>query len=188
MVGISGSSCSGKSTVAKAVRVLLGGDVTHLQQDLFFIDPDFCPADGNFCDPRYLHQADFENAVRSLAAGEPTVVPELDFTTFRRTGAVRVRPAAFLIVEGMTIFRSPVVYECCHHRFLLTPPFETLAARKRDRDVRERGKSPSIVEVQLSWMLMEYERDLHFGWAVTTIDSVDSAEVAHVILDTLRAG
>ena len=158
-VGISGPSGSGKTwLVAELHRRLESAAV--LQQDWFFIDPEFCPPDANFCDPRYLKVDEFVFAVSSLCAGKPVDVPLVDFSTFRQVGTQTVHPAPLTLIEGMTIFRFPEVLSRCQLAYYLAPPMRVLAQRKRARDVDERSKSAWVVEQQLTWLRDEYELDL----------------------------
>jgi uridine kinase len=158
-IGISGPSCAGKTVLATALQNRLAPAVI-LQQDWYFVDPDTCPPDANFCDARYLDWDSFLRALAVLRSGHPVEVPQVDFSSFKHIGARRLEPAPVLIVEGMTIFRAEEVLSCVDLAYYLAPEPETLQQRKRDRDARERGKSRAVVEAQLRWMMDEFERDL----------------------------
>jgi uridine kinase len=170
VIAITGPSAAGKTTLATLLATQLPAAV-HLQQDWFFRDPDTYPPDANFYEPRWLHAEEFLAAFAALAAGEPTVVPRIDFQTFRRTGTRHLAPAQHLIVEGMTILRIPEIYHRCHTRYYLDPGLETIAHRKRHRDLHERGKTPEIIEAQLGWIQTEYHADhkLRTDPAVTVV-------------------
>lgn len=182
VVGISGPSASGKTTLANA---LLCGfpDAVHLQQDLFFVDPEHCDPDSNFCDPRYLRVNEFVNTASLLAHGMPVMLPHIDFSTFERVGSRQesTSKSRLLIIEGMTIFRFPEIPPLCDLRFYLTPDLVAVQHRKLRRDMSERGKSESQVKSQMSWVIQEYEEDLaqlHPGGdlhaaAIKTVDSTD---------------
>ena len=158
-VGISGPSGSGKTWLVAELRRRLE-TATVLQQDWFFIDPELCQPDANFCDPRYLKVDEFLFAVSSLCAGKPVDVPLVDFSTFRQVGMHTVRPAPITLIEGMTIFRFPEVLNRCQLAYYLAPPMRLLAERKRARDADERSMSAWVVEQQLTWVRDEYELDL----------------------------
>ena len=158
VVAITGPSAAGKTTFATALTVRLPAAV-HLQQDWFFRDPDTYPSDANFCQPRYLHGDEFTAAFTALAAGASTVVPQIDFTTFRRRGTRTVGPARYLVVEGMTVLREAAIHGRCQARYYLNTDFDTIAVRKRDRDRHERHKPTAIIEAQLAWTRGEYDAD-----------------------------
>lgn len=158
VIAVTGPSAAGKTTFAATLAVLLPAAV-RLQQDWFFRDPGTYPPDANFCQPRYLHGDEFTAAFTALAAGASTVVPQIDFTTFRRCGTRTLGPTRYLIVEGMTVLREAVVHARCQVRYYLNTDFDTIAVRKRDRDRHERHKPPEIIEAQLAWMRTEYDAD-----------------------------
>jgi uridine kinase len=189
VVGVSGPSCSGKSSLARGVAHALP-ECVILEQDWFFRSPSECPADANFCDLQYLDVAAFTAAALSLARGRAATVPAIDFHSFERTGSADLAARSFLIVEGMTIFRIPEVRDLCSHRFYLAPAFDVLAARKRTRDAVERGKPAAIIEGQLGWMRTEYNSDLSAAAAngVTLIESDDRRVAIAAILDALDIG
>lgn len=158
VIAVTGPSASGKTTFATALAAQLPAAV-HLQQDWFFRDPDTYPPDANFCQPQWLYGAEFRAAFTTLAAGGQATVPTIDFTTFRRNGTQTLGPARYLIVDGMTVLRDPVIHRRCQVRYYLDTDFATIAARKRDRDRRERHKPFEIIEAQLEWMRTEYQAD-----------------------------
>jgi uridine kinase len=176
VVGLSGPSCSGKTTAAERLRVKLVNAV-HLQQDLFFIDPALCSDDANFCDLRYLHVGQLVAAFEALASGQRASVPRVDFTSFQRLGTDEIEPAPWLLVEGMTIFRVPEIARRCDYRFYLAPDLTTLEQRKRMRDRADRRKTPEVIEAQLRWVRAEYEYDRqHLRDVVSISEAEDAAQ------------
>lgn len=88
------------------------------------------------------------------------MVPDMDFATFRPRGHRLLGPARHLIVDGMTVLRLPEIRRRCQHAIYLDPDFDTIAARKRDRDRRERNKPDTVITAQLAWMRREHAADL----------------------------
>lgn len=158
LVGISGPSCSGKSTVAQAVSNTLPSCVV-VQQDWYFIDMDTCPPEANFCDLRWLDIQRFVGDVQNLANGQIADVPLIDFRSFQRAGSRHVDPQDVILVEGMTVFRVAGLMAEFDLRYYIDANPRTLAARKRDRDRAERGKSLAVIAAQLQWMQDEYHKD-----------------------------
>lgn len=158
IIGISGPSASGKSSIAEAVRSS-HGDALIVQQDWYFRSPSECPPDANFCDLAWLHMDDLVRDLTSLARGEVAEVPVIDFATFERAGTARVLPQSLVIVEGMTIFRIPELVELFDWKFYVNVEIAVIARRKRQRDLAERQKTLEIVEGQLQWVAEEYAND-----------------------------
>lgn len=158
VVGLTGPSASGKTTLAEAVRAAHGAAVI-LQQDWYYRDSSEYPPDSNFCDPTWLHVDELTRDVIALANGEPADVPVMDFATFERCGVIRLEPASLVIIEGMTILRFPAVDACLDSRFYIDTEYATIAERKRSRDRRDRNKPTEIVNAQLDWMAAEHKKD-----------------------------
>ncbi|MGW5237514.1 uridine kinase family protein [Monashia sp. NPDC004114] len=158
IVGLTGPSAAGKSTLARQAMTVHGSAVV-VQQDWYFRNSSECPIDANFCELRWMHVDDFIRDVTDLAHGTPINAPFIDFSTFERQGTVRIDPAPLVIVEGMTILRVPQVDIQFARRFYLDIEMAQIASRKRTRDIFERSKSREIVESQLRWIAEEYARD-----------------------------
>ncbi len=159
VVAIGGPSGAGKSTLSRAVESTVLGSIT-LPQDHFFVPPAACPPDASFCDPRHLDWVAFLSSFVRLAAGEPAVVPEMDFATFEVVGRRTLAPGAVLIVEGMTALRHGRILARADFSYLVHPPMDVIRARKLERDVRDRGKTVFEIERQLTWIRAELEHDL----------------------------
>lgn len=157
-VGLTGPSASGKSTLAEAVKAA-HGDAVLVQQDWYFRDSSECPPDANFCDLEWLHVDELMRHVVALTNGEFADVPVMDFATFERCGTLRLEPAPLVIVEGMTILRISSIDACLDARFYLDTDYATIAERKRARDINDRHKPIEVVEAQLKWMAVEYDKD-----------------------------
>jgi uridine kinase len=159
VIGITGPSCSGKTTLAEAFRQRDAGTVV-LQQDLYFKDPSLYPPDANFCELRWLETDQFVADFMALADGKPAYVPVIDFETFQRVGTQEIRAVRQLVVEGMTIFRLPGIYERCNIRYYMdVDDFAELEERKRRRDTQERRKPKAVIDAQLAWLRSEYDND-----------------------------
>jgi uridine kinase len=136
------------------------GGVAVLSQDLYFRDPELCPEGADFCDLDYLEVDEFIGAARQLAGGLSAATPIVDWTTFRRVGMTTVPSSDIVLIEGMTVFRIPEVFELCDRRLYLAPPMSLIRQRKMRRDVDERGKTPQSVAGQLVWIEKEFDADL----------------------------
>lgn len=160
VIGIAGPSASGKSVLCRSLAEKLPNS-RILQQDWYFIDPDQCSDDANFCDLKYLHIEEFISHVEDLTHGKSIQVARMDMQTFRRTEKFDIiEPGEHLLIEGMTIFRIPEVYKSCTYRVYLSPGMPAIHSRKWKRDKTDRGKSEDIIQNQLDWVAREYKYDL----------------------------
>lgn len=159
-VGISGPSGSGKSALCACLMGKLPG-ARLLQQDWYFKDPEELPVDGNFCDPHYLHLDQFIQDALALSRGQAIAVPCMDMSTFSRTGEmITIEPGEYLLIEGMTLFRIPEIYDICQRRIYISPGIAALRRRKWRRDKLERGRVAQNIRMQLAWVEREYQSDL----------------------------
>jgi uridine kinase len=191
VVAVTGPSAAGKTAPAQTLCSHLPGAV-HLQQDVYFRDPDDYPPDANFCDHRRLHLDAFLDAFRALAASGTALVPDMDFATFLPRGHLLLGPARHLLVDGMTILRLPEIRRRCQHAIYLDPDFAAITARKHARDRRERNKPEAVIAAQLSWMREEHaaDRALRDAPSIQVIkDSPsDITNLAHLILGSPGPG
>ncbi len=184
-IGISGPSGSGKTFLCKKLSRHLA-NCRIIQQDWYFIDPDECEDDANYCDLRYLHVREFVGHFSLLQTGNVAAVPVVDFETFHRTGERNlIEPGDFLLVEGMTIFRIPEILRGCDLHYYLAPDMEIVRKRKWARDLSERNKSPEIIEGQLEWIEREYRWDLAWLPACVQIMEFERPETMESMHETI---
>jgi uridine kinase len=193
LIGISGPSSSGKSTVAREIARRFSAEL--LEQDRYFVDPDDCLPESNFCDPQFLRADEFVTAVCRLSEGLTVEMPEIDFATFRRTGTWTLRPTktGIAIVEGMTILRYDAVTRRLARAYYLKASVSTILDRKLRRDVSERGKTETQVHSQMLWVSSELaadERSFVAGSLVNSgvevVDAEDIAAATEAISDDLH--
>lgn len=159
VIGISGPSGSGKTTLCEHLASRLP-DCRVIQQDWYFIDPELCEPDANFCEPRYLYTDEFIKDVLALISGKKILVPVVD-SAFRRLSHKRkICPGSYLLIEGMTVFRIIEFFKIMDYRFYLAPNISLVRQRKLQRDIEDRDKSVDIVLSQFRWVEEEYRKDL----------------------------
>lgn len=96
IIGISGRSCSGKSTVAKELEEKYKGDFLHINQDKFFK----VKAD-NWESPESLRFDRLIYSIKKLKKGQKTHIPSHRWTeVFDR----EIKPHKIIIVEGYLLF------------------------------------------------------------------------------------
>jgi uridine kinase len=151
IIGISGGTGSGKTTVAQRILEDVSDEhVLYLQQDSYYRNLGDMPVglrhQINFDHPDALDNDLFVNHIKALRAGEPVEMPLYDFTNHtRRTETIRVEPKPILIIEGILIFVDAVLRELMDIKIFVDTDDDLRFIRRLRRDVNERGRSPESV-------------------------------------------
>lgn len=155
-IGVAGGSGSGKTTVSNAILERVGTEhIAYLEHDSYYKDLDDIPrAPGqriNFDHPDALETSLLIEHLLRLKAWEPVEVPVYDFTTFRRTGAVRiVHPQPIILVEGILVFAEPELRKLFDVRIFVDTDADIRFIRRLQRDITERERTvASVIEQYL---------------------------------------
>jgi phosphoribulokinase len=158
VLGVVGDSGAGKTTLTRGlVRVLGDGNVAHLSADDYHrydrherhslgITP--LHPDANHLDILTQH-------LGHLRDGEPVLKPVYSHRTGKLLPPRYLRPAPYLVVEGLLSFHTETLRR--HHdvRVFLAPPEDLRRAWKLKRDCTRRGYTTD----QVLWELDHRERD-----------------------------
>src|SRR5438552_7631113 len=157
IIGISGGTGSGKTTVANRIlETVEASEVVFIQQDSYYRNLKDMPLDfrqvANFDHPDALDNDLLVNHVRKLKAGEPIELPIYDFRTHTRSNETRaVEPKPIVIVEGILIFADPRLLEQLDVKVFVDTPDDIRFIRRLRRDVAERGRTvESVIEQYLA--------------------------------------
>ncbi len=157
IIGISGGTGSGKTTVANRIlETVKASEVVFIQQDSYYRNLKDMPLDfrqvANFDHPDALDNDLLVNHVRKLKAGEPIDLPIYDFRTHTRSNETRpVEPNPIVIVEGILIFADPRLLEQLDVKVFVDTPDDIRFIRRLRRDVAERGRTvESVIEQYLA--------------------------------------
>ena len=151
IIGIAGGTGSGKSTVAKEILSQLpDGDIAFLPQDSYYKDSSHLPMDKrieiNFDHPDSLNNALFISHLRQLQARQPIERPIYDFTAHRRTSdTYRIQPKPVILVDGILIFAIEELRDLFDIKVFIDADPDIRLARRLQRDILERGRSPQSV-------------------------------------------
>jgi uridine kinase len=151
LVGIAGPSCSGKTELAQWLKRRTGAPVLNL--DVYYIDLSHLPleerARRNFDEPAALDRGLILEHARALAAGRAVRAPHYDFATHARApGDELIEPGELVILEGLFTLYWPELRDLLHVKLYVDAPDEVCFARRLERDVRERGRTPESVRWQ----------------------------------------
>ena len=155
MIGVVGGSGAGKTTLVWGLADRLGADVSVLWFDEYYHDlVHLTPNERalvNYDHPDSLDVDLLVSHLDGLLAGRPAEVPVYDFTTHTRTGTTRrVDPRPVIVVDGILVLAFPVIRERLDVSVFVEAPAEVRLARRLDRDVRERGRTPESVRTQFA--------------------------------------
>eukprot|EP00929_Paragymnodinium_shiwhaense_P077793 TRINITY_DN4013_c0_g1_i1.p1 TRINITY_DN4013_c0_g1~~TRINITY_DN4013_c0_g1_i1.p1 ORF type:complete len:522 (-),score=85.84 TRINITY_DN4013_c0_g1_i1:169-1734(-) len=147
VIGISGGTASGKTTVCAKITQSLGDQrVLVLSLDEFYRDltPDEVAniCDVNFDEPASFDVATFCRCLDDLIACKHTNVPIYDFVTSSRCrDKVRhCKPADVVIVEGILVLHVPEILKRLNMRVFVDTDDDVRLARRIKRDTVERGR------------------------------------------------
>jgi len=153
IIGISGGTGSGKTTVAKRIISTIGeANAVYLQQDSYYLNLGDMPLDSrrhvNFDHPDALDNVLLLNHLEALKAGECIERPVYDFVTHaRKAETVRLEPLPVIIVEGILIFFDSRMRRLMDVKIFVDCDADVRFIRRLDRDLRERGRTvESVVE------------------------------------------
>ena len=153
IIGISGGTGSGKTTVANRIlESVSANEVVFIQQDSYYRNINDLPLDyrsiANFDHPDALDNDLLVNHVRRLKAGEAVELPLYDFRTHTRLNETRyVEPKPIVIVEGILIFADPRLLEQMDIKVFVDTPDDIRFIRRLRRDIAERARTvESVIE------------------------------------------
>ena len=170
IIGISGGTGSGKTTVANRILESVSTSaVVFIQQDSYYRNVTDLPLDyrgvANFDHPDALDNELLVNHVRRLKSGEPIELPLYDFKTNSRLNETRtVESKPIVIVEGILIFAEPRLLEQMDIKVFVDTPDDIRFIRRLRRDLAERGRTlESVVEQYLGTV-----KPMHFEFVEPT--------------------
>lgn len=151
LIGIAGPSGSGKSELAHHVAAAIEAPVISL--DDYYLDLSQVPlaerALVNFDEPASMDLALLLSHCAALSRGECVDIPLYDFSCHaRRPGGQRIEPGNAVIIEGLFTLYWPGLRGLLHTSVYVDLDDATCYARRQDRDIRERGRTPECVQRQ----------------------------------------
>lgn len=150
LIAVAGPSGSGKTELARHIAATLGAPLLAL--DSYYRDAAHLPFVErlriNFDEPRSLDHELLAQQLAALTEGQEISVPVYDFTHHIRSADVRpVRAGRFVVVEGIFALYWEDVRRLASTKVYVDVADEICLARRMDRDIRERGRSPeSVIE------------------------------------------
>lgn len=168
LIGISGGSCSGKTTFAKKLASLICNNspalgVRIISEDDYYHDRetlnDIEFYDGIFDDPIIRDHDLLLANLAQLACGQSVEIPQYDFVHHRRGDSLQtIHPANIIILEGLHIFCNDALVEKIDFKVFIELEDETRLSRRLTRDINERGRDEASVLSQYNGVRHAYDK------------------------------
>lgn len=152
VIGISGGTGSGKSTITEAIKKKVDFEITLIPQDNYYRNFHHLP-DKERAKINFDHPATFDNAlliehIGLLKRSIPIEMPIYDFKKHIRTNSTITKiPSKIIILEGILIFENPQLRDIMDIKIFVDTDADIRILRRISRDMIERGRTlESIVE------------------------------------------
>ncbi|MDA3948042.1 MAG: uridine kinase [Spirochaeta sp.] len=149
IIGISGGSGSGKTTIVRKISEIVG-DFAFIPQDNYYRSAEYV-SNANINAFNFDHPAAFDTELihehlSALRMGESIAMPQYDFVHHRRNEeTVHVDPGKLVILEGILIFFEPRIRDLIDLKIFVDTPDDIRFIRRMSRDIHERGRTVQSV-------------------------------------------
>ncbi len=151
IIGITGGSGSGKSTVVKRIKERYPNAVL-IEMDNYYKSATFVNNDNitayNFDHPDAFDMDLLLDNMRELKEGKSCLMPQYDFVHHRRMDEwTTVEPSSIIIIDGLMVFYDERIREMLDLKLYVDTPSDIRFIRRLQRDVKERGRTvESVIE------------------------------------------
>jgi uridine kinase len=152
IIGISGGSGSGKTTIVRRIGDIVP-DCIVIPQDNYYKSADDM-SNANITAFNFDHPDAFDTDLlcrhlRDLKARKPIDMPQYDFVRHvRKDERVHVRPKSLIILEGILIFFHRELRHLIDVKLFVDTPDDIRFIRRLKRDIEERGRTVDSVTTQ----------------------------------------
>ncbi|MHB8129239.1 MAG: uridine kinase [Mobilitalea sp.] len=155
VIGVSGGSASGKTTVANRIKNECKDSVELLSHDFYYIPHDDLPIEDrakiNYDHPNAFDTQRLINDIKQLKQLITIERPVYSYTEHTRLAeTVKVNPAKVIILEGFMIFENAELRDLMDIKIFVDTDADERLMRRIIRDVNERGRSLESVITQYS--------------------------------------
>jgi uridine kinase len=149
IIGISGGSGSGKTTIVRQIAEVVP-DFVCIAQDSYYKSAEFMDNQNitafNFDHPSAFDTDLMVEHLRALKRGQTIRVPVYDFVHHRRREeTVEVVPRSLVLFEGIMVFVDPRVRDLLDLKLYVDTPDDIRFIRRLQRDIKERGRTVESV-------------------------------------------
>ncbi len=153
VIGVSGGSASGKTTVANRIKEAFKDSVELLSHDFYYLPYHELPLEDrdnlNFDHPNAFDTKRLIEDIKKLKQYLPVERPVYSYTlNDRLPETVTVSPSKVIIVEGFLIYENAELRELMDIKVFVDTDADERLIRRIIRDVNERGRSLESVITQ----------------------------------------
>ena len=146
IIGVSGGSASGKTTVATRLKEVCKDSVEVLSHDFYYLPNDELPFEErvklNYDHPNAFDTERLINDIKCLKQGIAIDRPVYSFIEHTRLNeTVRVNSSKVIIIEGFMIYENVELRELMDIKVFVDTDADERLIRRIVRDVNERGRS-----------------------------------------------
>ena len=151
IIGITGGSGSGKSTVVKRIKERYPNAVL-IEMDNYYKSATFVNNSNitayNFDHPDAFDMDLMMQNLASLKEGKSCMMPQYDFVHHtRKEEFVKVEPSSIIVIDGLMVFYDERVRKLLDLKLYVNTPADIRFIRRLKRDVAERGRTvESVIE------------------------------------------
>ncbi|WP_373898526.1 uridine kinase [Haloimpatiens sp. FM7315] len=157
LIGISGGTGSGKSTIANEIYRKFGEQcIAMIEQDSYYKDQSYLSMEDRI-KTNYDHPDAFDTSLLikqlyKLSMGESVEKPIYDFELHtRKKEIVKVEPRDIVIVEGILVFQDPELRNMLDIKIYVDTDADVRIIRRLTRDISERGRTvDSVIDQYLN--------------------------------------
>lgn len=147
LIGITGGTGSGKTTVAKKIfRSINEEDIVIIQQDSYYKDQSHLDFEER-TKTNYDHPLAFDNHklvedLKKLLNNQPIEKPIYDFETHtRKKETISVSPKEIIVLEGILILWEEALRELLDIKIFVDTDPDIRVIRRISRDIKDRGRT-----------------------------------------------
>lgn len=151
LIGITGGTGSGKSTIAKEIfKRFPDNCMAMIEQDSYYKDQSNLSFEERI-KTNYDHPDAFDTSLlvenlKSIMQGETIEKPIYDFEIHnRKKETIKVEPRDIVIVEGILVLQEPTVRELLDIKIYVDTDADVRIIRRLLRDIKERGRTVDSV-------------------------------------------
>ena len=149
IIGITGGSGSGKSTIVKKISYEFSDSVL-ISQDNYYKSASFVNNSNitayNFDHPEAFDTDLMLEQIKQLKEGKAIEMPQYDFVHHcRKSETVRVEPSSIIIIDGLMVLYDERIRKELDLKIYVDTPDDIRFIRRLQRDIAERGRTVESV-------------------------------------------
>lgn len=165
IIGVTGGSGSGKTTVSRAIfEQLHGHSLLMLQEDSYYNDQSDMPFEEriktNYDHPNAFDTELLVKQLKDLLDWKTIEKPIYDYTEHTRSSEVeKVEPKEVIILEGILVLNDPALRDLMDIKIFVDTDDDIRIIRRIQRDIEERGRSlQSVIDQYKSTVKSMYHQ------------------------------